>query len=144
MSTGITLRGDLVTPAVFGGNTYNFVPDGTKIEGGIHLIDTLEANYLDRFQVVLKNKPTVLNNKTGQFSKEKRYMSISRPYTPEVGGTPLVGQTNFNLGRLELETHPLSPGDIWKLRVMIAMATLSPAMDEFFNKGSLAAPVDPA
>lgn len=144
MSTGITLKEELTTSAVFGGTSHVFVPDGVKIESGIHLVDATEANYADRFQMVLKSKPPVLNTKTGIFSKGKQYLSISRLSVPEVGGIPVGSGSTFTLGRVEIEALPQDMGDVSKLRIMLAAALLSPAYDDFFNRGSLVPPVDPA
>lgn len=138
MSTGILLKEELTTAAVFGGTSHEFVPDGTQIDSGIHLIDITEPDFVKRFQMVMKHRPPVFNSKTGTFSKGKYTVSLSRPYSHEVNGM-LVG-VSFPVMRVEIEATPDAMGDAALLRLMGGQILLSTAMDGFFNRGSLVPP----
>lgn len=131
----ILLYDTLQTPAVFGGTSHQFGADGALVTNGIHLVDISEANYMDRTQVTLKNRPTTLNPKTGVLSKEKRSVSFAKPCSPTVNSQSFG--IVFNNLRIELECHPLESGDINRLRFMAADFLLSTSADAFFNRGDL-------
>lgn len=134
----ITLHESVTTPAVFGGTSHQFGTDGAVVANGVHLVDVAEADYLSRFQLTAKNRPTTFNVKTGAFSKEKRSVSIARPCVPVVNGVVLPGNVTFNSVRIELECHPNAMGDVALLRTAAAEFLLSSASDAFWNRGALA------
>lgn len=131
----LQLHETVTTPAVFGGSSHQLGADGAQVNNGVHLVDTTEANYIDRFQVTAKNRPTTLNVKTGAFSKEKRSVSIARPCVPQVNG--VAQAVTFNSVRIELECHPNAMEDVAKLRTMAAEFLLSANADAFWNRGDL-------
>lgn len=133
----ILLHETVTTPAVLGGTTHQFGADGAQVSNGIHLVDISEANYLDRFQITIKNRPTVLNAKTGSLSKEKRSISIARPYVPEVNGQLVPAGLNFSSARLEIECHPNAMNDVPKFRAMLVDLLQSSSVDAFFDRGDL-------
>lgn len=132
----ITLHEDVTTGPVYDTATaHTFGIDGMQVVNGVHLVDINEADFMQRYQMTLKNRPTVLNAKTGSFTKEKRSVSLACPYVPTVRDVPQG--VIFESIRCEIEAHPNDPGRIAKMRVLMANFLLDPANDEFFNRGSL-------
>lgn len=128
----ITLNDSITTSAVYGGNELHFVKDGTQVANGIHLSDLNCATFMDRIQMTIKSRPTVLNVKTGGLSKAKQSVSIARPYR-ETDYSSVM----FNSIRLDLECHPNAPGDNTKLRYLLAQFIVSGAADALFLRGDI-------
>lgn len=134
----IVLNDALTTSPVFGGNAYQFGPTGQLIANGIHLVDTGEADYFNRFQMTVKNRPTTINMKTGALSAEKRTVVLSLPVIPEILGTPQG--VHFDSARLEITTNPSTgaSGSMTKFRIMLAAFLLSTDADSYFAQGNMA------
>jgi len=130
------LHDTVTTDAVFGGASHQLGADGAVVTNGLHLVDVAtDVEFYDRYQATLKNRPSVLNVKSGAFSKDKRSVSIARPYVPQIQGVVALTTTTFNGIRIELECHPLAGSQINKLRVMAAEFLLSTDADAFWNRG---------
>lgn len=131
----MTLQDVVETAPVFAGDSYTFVPDGTIVAGGVHLADKNALTYMSRVQMTIKNRPTVLNAKTGILSREKRSVSIAIPH----GGTNNVtpGAVSFTTCRFELENHP-EASDQAQLLVAILVNFLTRVGNQnFLVRGSL-------
>jgi len=117
-----------ITVTMAGGDTVGFVEDGVQISGGKHFITTV-----GEFQVTLKNRPAVLDAKTGTYGKSKRTMSITRPVVLP------SGRIVFNTVRIEQETHPsLDAAMVQDLRDIAWQALVKDSgLESFFTIGSL-------
>lgn len=119
-----------------GGQAVTFVVDGSSIQNGIHLIDAVESNPLSRNGITFKSRPSTIDTKTGQMSKEKRYVSITKPRQLTSGAVV------YSTLRIEVDYHPeLSDGDIKDLfayAMQVAHLDTS-VMNSFWTRGVLPA-----
>lgn len=121
--------------ATTSGSTVSFVEDGVTVPGGLHLItqDTLSQSGMPNYSITARNRAAVLDQKTGQFGKAKRSISVARPFV-----LPGVGRIVFNTIRIELEIHPLTELiDQDQLRDYATQVILGTNADDFFRYGSL-------
>lgn len=132
----MTLHDAIGTFPIFEGETYTFVPDGTVIVGGVHLADSTAPSYMGRTQMTIKNRPTVLNAKTGILSREKRSVSIAIPHAGSNNATP--GAVSFTTCRFELENHPEAAEQAQKLVKILINFLVKDSNQDFLVRGSLA------
>lgn len=131
----ITVQDGLTTAPVFNGTTRQFQPDGTAIVGGLHLIDVTNPEFYSRAQMTVKTRPTVLNAKTGQLSKEKRSVSIAMPYIP--ANSVAVGAVTFVTARFELEFHPEAKDMATNMKDTLISLLCNSDAEGFLSRGSL-------
>lgn len=88
------------TLGVTGGTTtLDFIDNGISIANGVQLINA-DGAFDERFTVTAKVKGATLNPQTGQYGKDKKSISITRPV--ELADGRIV----FNTIRIERELHP--------------------------------------
>lgn len=133
----IILHDGVTTSPTFGGNAYQFGPTGQAVANGIMLVDVAEADYFNRFQMTVKNRPTTINMKTGALSAEKRTIVLSKPVIPEINGVPQG--VHFDSARLEITVNPStgSSTTLSQFRKMLAEFLLSSAADSYFAQGNM-------
>lgn len=135
MLNGITLKDAVTSTADAEARSYIFAPDGVIVPSGMHLNDTTSADYFDRVQMTVKNRPSVLNAKTGLLSKEKRSVSISKPYVALNQATP--GGVTFTTIRFEVESHPEAGTHRDQLIGLLQHFLASVDAQEFITRGAL-------
>lgn len=86
------------TGSFTGGTAQNFVPDGTPIVGGIHLVDTSVADFRLRPQMTIKTRnPKAVN---GGYTKDMREVLLVEPTLDS------NGLVQFNYIRIQRSVHP--------------------------------------
>lgn len=90
------------TVAATGGTALNFVDDGVSIANGLRLACTSDTDYATRRQVTFKLRPSTRDTKTGNWTKDKKSITLVRP-RPQTDG-----QVVFETFRIEREVLPSS------------------------------------
>lgn len=120
------------TIALTGGTAESYVEDGVEIKNGVHLVNTADSDYATRRQITVKNRPPVLDAKTGAYGKDRKSVTLTRPITSN-------GTIYFELIRIEREVHPTSiPENVAALNHQGVQLLTDPDMAAFWQFGSLA------
>lgn len=132
----LTLKDAGLLDRTFGGSTITLIEDGVVVPGGLHFI-TAEtddsAPGVPKYTVTVRNRPAVLNPKTGLFGKAKRSISVSRPVQLSHGGSVV-----FNTVRFEMEMHPeFDEGKMTSLRDFALQFVALADVDAYWKYGSL-------
>lgn len=97
----MTLKEGGSTTPTFDGTSLVFSDDGITIANGVHLICTTDQEFQDRRAVTAKYRPPTTDPRTGQYGKDRKTMSLTRPMVLA------DGRVIFNTIRIEREVHPL-------------------------------------
>jgi hypothetical protein len=128
----MSLSPDATVGITAGAETFSFIDDGVTIQNGLHLVDKLDANYQERRQITVKNRPSVVDAKTGAWGKDKKTITLVRPVILT------SGQIVFNTLRLEREVHPSSDaGMVAEMLTLGAALLVGPDVGDFWSVGSL-------
>lgn len=120
------------TISTSGGTALAFADDGQTIANGVHLIVPADTDYQTRRQATAKYRPPTLDQKTGQYGKDKKSISLSKPQVLT------DGRVIFNTIRLEREVHPsLSAAEAAELLKLGAQLLTDADVDAFWATGSL-------
>jgi hypothetical protein len=116
--------------SVTGGTGTVYEDDGLEVRNGIHVVDTTEADFLDRKHITLRNRPYSLQS-DGSYSKGVRSIVVTMPH--ELAD----GTRSFGVVRLSFELHPeLTAAQINELRRLAAQVANDAETDNFFLYGS--------
>jgi hypothetical protein len=119
------------TVSATGGSAVVFADDGVTIPNGVHLVVPGDTDYATRRSATAKYRPPVLNT-AGEYTKDKKYISITRPLTLA------SGKVVNNVLRVEREVHPeLSAADAADLNKIAAQLLFDADLDAFWAAGSL-------
>jgi len=122
------------TTLTVGTNPIDFVSDGAAVPGGLHLISTeMSDSGLPMWAMTVRNRPAVMDPKTGVFGKAKRSISVATP------SVLTGGRVVFNTIRIEQEVHPLCSNSMASaLREIAAqMAFVAGPAENFWRYGGL-------
>lgn len=86
------------TASFTGGTAQSFVPDGTPVVGGIHLVDISVADFRLRPQITAKVRNPKAQN--GGYTKDMREILYVEPSIDS------LGQVQFNYIRVQRSVHP--------------------------------------
>lgn len=127
-----TIKAGATSLSVTGGTDMTYTPDGTVVEGGIHIANAAQSDFRIRENITLKNKQPALQP-DGSYSKAKRSVVAVFPMLTA------SGKTVFNLFRGELEVHPeASVAVASNIQLQGAQIMSDPDFASFWSTGSLA------
>lgn len=114
-----------------GGISLAFAEDGVTIPNGIHMVCTVDTDFTTRRQLTAKVRQPTLDPKTGQFSKDKKSISVSVPFTDG------SGKVTYQTLRIEREIHPMyDTASAATLNGIGAQLLVLPAMETFWGVGT--------
>jgi len=120
------------TVAASGGSALAFAEDGVSIPNGLHLIVPSDTDFTTRRQVTVKYRPSTYDTKTGKFTKDKKTLSLVKPYVNTDGSIV------FSVIRVERELYPLeSAANATEMLKLAAQMCVDTDLDSFWATGSL-------
>lgn len=129
---GAIVKKDATGITVTAGTDQTFVSDGAKIDSGLHLVDSAQADYRIRRSVTAKVKQPTYNAQTGKFSKDRKGLTLVSPKILT------DGTIAYNLIRIEREVHPeCTAAEILDLNRVGAQLVCDADFDTFWAVGSL-------
>lgn len=120
------------TISVTGGTALTLVEDGVSIQNGLHLVVAEDSDFLTRRLMTIKCRQSTVDMQTGVYGKDKKSISIARPFTLA------NGKVVFNTIRIEREVVPyLSAADALELNKLAAQVLVDSDTTNFWAIGSL-------
>jgi hypothetical protein len=120
------------TVAATGGAALAFSDNGVSISSGLQLVVPSDTDFQTRRVVTAKVRPATLDAKTGEYGKDKKSLSLSKPIVLS------TGRVVFNTIRVEREIHPsLSAAECLELNKLAAQMLVDTDCDGFWSTGSL-------
>lgn len=109
---------------------WTFVPNGITIPNGSQFI-IAEHDLANRAVVTCKVRPAARNPKTGSYTKEKKEVVISQPFSLS------NGELYYETFRLIRESHPATePAARTAIQTIASQLISSSAMTSFWDRGS--------
>jgi hypothetical protein len=119
--------------SVTGGTDVTYTEDGQEVPNGTHLVDSSVTDFRTRSNIKLQNRIPTYNSLTGEYSKDKKTVTLVCPKILE------SGKTVYNLIRIEREVHPESTAaEAAELNIQGAQLLFDSDAANFWAVGSLA------
>lgn len=120
------------TPSITGGTSKTLSVDGVSVQNGIHLIDASNTDITTRLAVTAKSKPGQLDSVTGEWSMDKRSLTVTVPKV-------INSKQKFPSVYITIQTHPLmTQAEIDSLCYIAAQTLFDADFDNFRRVGALA------
>lgn len=127
----MTLLEGATIAAATGGNALSVSDDGVVVQGGVHLAVTSDEDITARRTITVKNRPATYDNKTGRWSKDKKSISLSKPFHTD-------GAYVFATIRIEREMPPsMTATEIAEFNRLAVQLLVGTDVDAFWATGSL-------
>lgn len=125
---GITFKKGSTAITLTGGTDFVMKDDGVEIPGGIHVVDTSEANIAIRPSSTLKSRPA--NTSTGV--KGKREFTHVRP---KIRSDLKLSYPLFR-GTFEIDAETTA-AELLELKLQAVQHIMDSELDDFYNYGSV-------